>query len=141
METYIHTSSDAAIKFYKAFQGKGPVVMLNLLKFKEVADYSDFPEIKPAVEVSGEKAYRIYMKEASPLIEKAGSKVLFYGKCQDYLIGPTDEKWDKVLLVHHESVDSFVKFAKDEEYVEILGHRTAGLMDCRLLPITEFKGK
>lgn len=141
MESYIHTNSDAAISFYKSFKGKGPVVMLNLLKFREVADYSDFQEIKPSEEISGEKAYHIYMNEAKPLIEKAGSKVLFYGECNHFLIGPSDVEWDKVLLVQHESVDSFVKFAKDEEYVEILGHRTAGIIDCRLLPITELKLK
>jgi hypothetical protein len=35
---------------------RGPVVMLNLLRFRAVADYSAFPDIAPAAPISGAKA-------------------------------------------------------------------------------------
>lgn len=52
-----------------------------------------------------------------------------------FLIGPSDELWDKVLLVEHESVARFMAFAQDEAYLKYAGHRTASLDDSRLLPI------
>ena len=35
----------------------GPLVMLNLLRFREIADYSGSPELAPVQPISGEKAY------------------------------------------------------------------------------------
>ena len=77
------------------------------------------------------------MKATLPELEKAGSKLLFYGESNSYLIGPTDEQWDMVLLVEHESVAKFMEFAKNEDYLKGAGHRAAALEDSRLLPITE----
>jgi hypothetical protein len=36
---------------------EGPVVMLNLLRFREVADYSASPELAPAAPISGAQAF------------------------------------------------------------------------------------
>jgi len=138
MEKHIGVTDAAGERFYRAFHDKGPVVMLNLLKFKEQADYVGLEHLKPSSEISGVKAYRIYMKFTQPLIEKAGSQVLFYGSSKHFLIGPDDEQWDSVLLVSHPSVESFMAFAQDPEYLKTMGHRTAALEDSRLLPITEF---
>ena len=43
---------------------KGPVVMLNMLRFREIADYTDYPELSPKAPISGEQASRLV-----PLIE------------------------------------------------------------------------
>ena len=46
-----------------AFIGRaisGPIVMLNLLRFRELADYSGSPEIAPDQPISGAEAYRRY---------------------------------------------------------------------------------
>ena len=64
---------------------------------------------------------------------------MFFGKSNNYVIGPTEEKWDLVLLVEHESVAKFMEFAQNEAYLKITGHRTAALEDSRLLPITQSK--
>lgn len=54
-----------------------------------------------------------------------------------FFIGPSDEHWDVVLLVRQASVESFVAFASNAEYMAGLGHRTAVIVDSRLLPIVE----
>lgn len=137
MATYIHPSPDAGMAFFKAYSGKGKIVMLNLLRFKEVADYSDMKHLKPNEPVSGKEAYERYMEYTLPLLEKAGSKVLFAGDCGPFVIGPENEAWDLALLVEHQSVEKFTAFAQDEEYLKTAGHRTAALADSRLLPITQ----
>lgn len=118
---------------------KGNVVMLNLLKFKETADYSHSPELKPKEEISGKDAYDLYIKYTLPFLEESGGEVIFMGEGGKFLIGPTDEKWDAVLLVKQKSVESFIAFESHPEYQKIIGHRTAALEDSRLLPIIENK--
>lgn len=118
-------------------QIEGPVVMLNLLKFKKVADYSAAPHLAPEDEISGEQAYQLYIDHTLPFLKKAGSEVLFNGKGGQFLIGPENEQWDVVLLVRHASAARFLEFAQNQEYLAIAGHRTAALEDSRLLPIQE----
>jgi uncharacterized protein (DUF1330 family) len=139
MENYIHTTQKQGQAFFMDYHQKGKVVMLNLLRFREVADYSDLESIRPEEDLSGRAAYMLYAKNAIPLLEKAGSKVLFSGNCSGFLIGPDEEKWDYMLLVEHESAAQFIAFAQDEAYLKIAGHRTAALLSSRLLPITQSK--
>lgn len=139
MGKHIQVSREAGKKFYQDFQQKGPITMLNLLRFRPMADYSELEAIQPEKKISGEEAYKHYMHYTLPLLKKAGSRVLFYGSSRDFLIGPEDEKWDVVLLVEHESVSKFMEFAEDKEYLKTAGHRTASLEDSRLLPISQFK--
>lgn len=115
----------------------GPVVMLNLLRFRSVADYSATPELAPPKPVTGEAAYRRYMEHTLPFLRKSGGEVLFHGLGGEFLIGPSDERWDAVLLVRQASLDAFLAFASDPEYLSGIGHRTAALEDSRLLPLIE----
>ncbi|XOV93274.1 MAG: DUF1330 domain-containing protein [Bacteroidota bacterium] len=139
MSKYIHASPESGKTFYQDFQNKGKVVMLNLLKFKSVADYSGIEQLKPASEISGKAAYKLYLDSTLPLLENAGSRVIFYGESKNFLIGPDTEKWDAVLLVEHESVSKFMEFAQSSDYLKNEGHRTAALEDSRLLPSSELK--
>lgn len=131
---YIEVNSEEGKRFLQK-PGTGEMIMLNLLKFKEIADYSGQDHLKPLKLITGEKAYELYMENTLPFLEEAGSEVIFQGKCQPFLIGPQTEKWDLMLLVKHQSKAAFLKFANNEEYLKIAGHRTAALEDSRLLPM------
>ena len=111
--------------------------MLNLLRFRKVADYTDFPSLDPGEAISGKDAYQLYMKHTLPFLQEAGGEVVFYGKGGSFLIGPEAEQWDLVLLVRHQSTAAFLAFATNEGYLAIAGHRKAALSDSRLLPIEE----
>lgn len=115
----------------------GPVVMLNLLRFRPVADYSANPELAPASPISGEAAYRLYMAHTLPYLHASGGELLFYGKGGSFLIGPSDERWDATMLIRQSSVASFFAFASNEGYLSGMGHRVAALEDSRLLPLVE----
>jgi uncharacterized protein (DUF1330 family) len=131
---YIHPKREQGL----ALLGRGlegPVVMLNLLRFREVADYSESPVLAPEASISGAEAYQRYAAAVMPLLRKAGSKVLYRGEAGPALIGPGDEVWDLVLLVEHASVSAFMSFATDDNYLAIAGHRTAALLDSRLVPL------
>ncbi|UII35003.1 DUF1330 domain-containing protein [Fulvivirga ulvae] len=137
MKKYLDAEPESGKKFYQDFNGKGKVVMLNLLKYKSKADYSNLENLRPANEVSGEEAYGLYLKYTMPELTKAGSKILFYGSSRNFLIGPENECWDAVLLVEHESVERFIALSQSKDYMKTAGHRTAALEDSRLLPINQ----
>lgn len=115
----------------------GKVVMLNLLRFRDVADYSAAPELAPDAPITGEAAYLLYMKHTLPHLEKSGGRLLFYGRGGPFLIGPTDERWDAAMLVEQSSVAAFMAFASNSEYLAGMGHRAAAVEDSRLLPLDE----
>ncbi len=115
----------------------GPVVMLNLLRFREVADYSAAPDLAPREPISGAAAYQLYINHTLPYLQESGGEVIFFGKGGSFLIGPDDEHWDAAMLVRQRSVSDFMAFASNQAYMGGIGHRVAALEDSRLLPLVE----
>ncbi len=113
----------------------GPVTMLNLLRLRDVADYSRSPQLAPESPISGADAYRRYAEHTAPFIEAAGGTVVYAGEGASPVIGPMDERWDLVLLVRYPSTQAFLSFASDPAYLAGAGHRTAALEDSRLFPL------
>lgn len=132
--TYLEpTQASGRAFFTRAIPGS--VVMLNLLRFRCVADYSATPELAPASPITGEAAYRCYMEHTLPYLKASGGEVLFFGHGGEFLIGPSHERWDAAMLVRQSSVASFLEFASNQDYLSGIGHRLAALEDSRLLPL------
>jgi uncharacterized protein (DUF1330 family) len=136
MTKYLDVTQEAGRAFFTR-RIAGPIVMLNLLRFRKIADYSASPHLAPPEPVDGATAYRRYMEHTLPILRKSGGEVLFQGRGGALLIGPTDEHWDAMLLVRQRSAADFKAFASDPEYLAGVGHRTAALEDSRLLPLVE----
>ena len=113
----------------------GEIVMLNLLRFRETADYSAFPELASPGPITGAEAFRKYIDHTLPFLKESGGELIFLGEGGNFLIGPQDERWDLIMLVRQRSADSFVAFASNAAYLAGLGHRMAALADSRLLPL------
>jgi hypothetical protein len=136
MQAYLEPTQESGRDFF--MRGiKGEVVMLNLLRYRAVADYSAAPQLAPAAPISGEAAYRLYMQHTMPHLEKSGGKLLFFGRGGRFLIGPDSERWDAAMLVQQSSPVAFMEFASNAAYMAGIGHRTAALEDSRLLPLEE----
>jgi hypothetical protein len=114
---------------------EGPIVMLNLLRLRAVADYSGYPALAPAAPISGAEAYDRYVAHTLPFLTESGGEILFLGDGGPLLIGPSDEVWDRAMLVRQTSVGSFMAFASNAAYLAGLGHRAAAVEDSRLLPL------
>lgn len=115
----------------------GPVTMLNLLRFRSIADYSSHPELAPAEPISGAEAYNLYAEHTRPFLAEIGGELQFLGLGGFNLVGPPDERWDLVMLVRQASVEAFMALVSNERYRAGLGHRVAALEDSRILPIVE----
>jgi hypothetical protein len=111
--------------------------MLNLLRFREWADYSAFPELAPVEPISGREAYERYVHHTVPFLVATGGSIGFFGTGGPLFVGPEDERWDLVMLIRQTSVHDFFAFASNQAYLAGVGHRTAALVDSRLLPIVE----
>lgn len=116
---------------------QGEVVMLNLLRLRDTADYSATPGLAPARPVSGAEAFRRYVEHTLPYLRESGGELLFLGSGGSFLIGPPEERWDVAMLVRQASVQSFLAFASHPGYLAGMGHRTAAIEDARLLPLLE----
>lgn len=105
----------------------GPIVMINLLKFKEKAEYkADDPEAKE--NLTGEEAYNRYGQGLVELGQdpEIGVKPIFAGSGHGYLIGGGEE-WDRVLVVHYPSRQHMLRMMRDPRYQAAHRHREAGL--------------
>lgn len=121
----------------QALPSDRPVVMLNLLRFRDEADYSGSPDLAPAEPVSGQDAYGLYGAAALPHLAEAGAEILYHGAAGDTIIGPMGEHWDQVVLVRYPNPAAFVAMVTTPEYQKLSGHRTAALSDSRLVPTRE----
>ncbi|MEO1478043.1 MAG: DUF1330 domain-containing protein [Bacteroidota bacterium] len=134
MSAYIDPRPDAIAAFLQRAHA-APVVMLNLLRFRETADYEAHPDLAPPSPISGGEAYAVYLRHTRPFIAKYGAEVIVHGRGEAFLIGPDGPTWDAVLVVRYPSVNAFLGLAQDPDYLAGAGHRTAALADSRLLPL------
>lgn len=102
-------SPEAAQKFMQNAD-KGPVVMLNLLKFK--AD-------------GGEEAYGKYADGVGKIVASYGGKVIYVGRAAELMVG--SEEWDAVVLVQYPTRKALMDMFNSPEYQAIHHYRDEGL--------------
>jgi uncharacterized protein (DUF1330 family) len=105
-----------------------PVVMLNLLKFKDTADDGAS---------SGASEYAKYGDSVVQMVENRGGKVLWMGRADQILIGDPAEAWDSVALVEYPSRKAFIDMVTTPEYEKAHEHRDSGLERTVLIACTE----
>lgn len=103
----------------------GPVVMVNLLRFKPRADAPDDG-------LTGEEAYQRYADRMIPFVVSKGCRVIGSGHVQSQVIGDGGEGFHAVALVEYPSRRAFVEIARDPRVQEFGVHREAGL-ECQWL--------
>ena len=101
-----------------------PIVMLNLLRYRERAAY---PAGVPDTDVSGREAYYRYGMIAQAAIAAVGGRILWGAPCEQTVIGESAEEWDDVVAVWYPSRAAFLKMIDEPEYQKGHVHRDAGL--------------
>ena len=115
--------NDEQLKGFNDNPEIGPIKMLNLLKFKERAEYSDGRQTK----LSGIEAYSIYSIETQEHLKKVGGKLIFSGPVSRLMIGEADELWDAVGIAEYPNRAAMLKMITDSAYLKSSEHREAGL--------------
>jgi uncharacterized protein (DUF1330 family) len=96
----------------------GPVVMLNLLRYRD--------------DGAGRGSYARYAEAIAPFLEKVGGKVVYAGECSTALVAPDGHTWDSILLVSYPSRQAFSAMVADPDYQQITHLRTEALSEAVL---------
>ena len=99
----------------------GPVVMVNLLRFKP----------------GGEEAYARYATPMREIVESRGGRFVWSGRVTSQVIGAGGEDVTIVALVEYPSRKAFVEIATSPKVAEIGANRAEGLEGQWLLASTE----
>jgi len=101
----------------------GPVFMVNLLKFKDKAEYDDGRE----TDLTGREAYAIYGKAVVDILPKFGGRFFFAADVTFLALGQVEELWDEVAIAIYPERPAMVKMSMSEEWQAAGVHRAAGL--------------
>jgi hypothetical protein len=99
----------------------GPIYMVNLMKYHEVAQYSDAEGI--GKEISGKEADDRY--NPSSILNKIGADVVFYGDVVSNNKGTED--WDRIGIVRYATRKSFIDMQSRSDFGEKHVHKAAGM--------------
>jgi uncharacterized protein (DUF1330 family) len=110
-----------------------PVIMLNLLRFKENADGIDADD-----NITGAEAYERYAAATAEHLERVGGRIVLAAAAEESVIGPAEGEWDLVAVVEYPSRKAFLAMATDPEYLKTHAHREAALADSRLIACKSF---
>ena len=126
----IEPSPEKLQKLVAEANDESPIVMINLLRYRDRAEY---PQGSDATPCSGEEAYQRYGALVIPMVGEVGGKILLRANVKHTVIGPTGEEWDEALLVQYPSRRAFLTMVGRADYQRAAVHRSAALADSRLI--------
>ncbi|GMR12203.1 MAG: DUF1330 domain-containing protein [Gemmatimonadota bacterium] len=104
----------------------GPVVMINLLRFREQTDSRE----------AGDDVYARYARNAAPMVAAVGGRLLWQGRPTHLIVGEDADRWDKVLMVEYPSRAAFAQMASDPRFQEVQKDRLDALEETVLIACT-----
>ena len=113
----------------KALPDKGPVVMLNLMRFRERSLDGNG---------SGWDAYLRYSALTIKLIKARGGTIIWTGNAEGVALGvPQQHRWDYVVLVRYPSRAAFLDMMKSPDYAAANVERENGCADHAIIAVNE----
>jgi len=112
-----------------------PVYMVNLLRYREQADYEEDTDQLPC---SGKEAY--YLRYLPAFNQTAAAEgvtdiqVIWLGNVLTSVVSPPEERWDDVAIAEYPNFAAFRQVSESPMYrAQALPHRKAALEDWRLI--------
>jgi uncharacterized protein (DUF1330 family) len=101
----------------------GPIYMLNLLKYRNKAEYADGREST----LTGREAYAVYTQGVRELLKEFGGSLSFKASVERLTIGEVEELWDDVAIAMYPTRAAMLQMMQSDKMQEIGQHRAAGL--------------
>lgn len=119
----------------------GPVWMVNLMRYRPVADYSVDAPVEGAP-VSGREADDRYLPTES--LAGVGAQIVFGADVETQLLGDAPQ-WDRVGVVKYPTRRSFIEMQSRPDFQRQHVHKDAGMdqtivMGCRPMTLPDFPG-
>lgn len=119
----------------RSFPAGSRLYMLNLLRYRERAEYGD----GPAPWSTGRDAYfKAYVPAFNEISAGMDVRPFWIGNVAGPLVGPPGERWDDMAIVEYPSFETFRRIVLSSEYIaKAAPHRRAALEDLRLIATTK----
>ena len=124
--------SPANFQAFKDLHRDEPIHMLNLLEYREQAEYPQGHE-HAGKGWSGRRAYEEYGKTSGPIFRRVGGTIVWRGSFQTIVTGPDAKRWHDGFVAQYPNAGAFFEMIKDPEYQQAVVNRTAALVDSRLM--------
>ena len=131
MNGFIDPSS-ANFQAFKDLPRDEPIHMLNLLEYREQAEYPQGHE-HAGKGWSGRRAYEEYGKTSGPIFRRVGGTIVWRGSFQTMVTGPDAKRWHDGFVAQYPNAGAFFEMIKDPDYQQAVVNRTAALVDSRLM--------
>jgi hypothetical protein len=120
----------------KTLDAKGPVYMVNMVRYRDHADYRGESELPPC---SGREAYFQRYAPAFNKVARDEDYGLFWvGNVRGVLVGAEGENWDDIVIVRYSSFAALRRILESAAYEqEAAPHRRAALADWRFIVTTQ----
>ena len=109
-----------------------PIHMLNLLLYREYAEYPEGHE-HHGNGWSGRRAYEEYGATSGPIFSRVGGKIVWRGGFETMVTGPEVREWHDGFVAEYPNAGAFLEMVTDAEYQKAVINRTAALIDSRLI--------
>lgn len=119
----VYPSDPTQIEALREKGPDGPIFMVNLLKFKDKAEYED----GRATALTGREAYQIYGRAVTEILPKFGGRAVFAADVTFLSLGRVEELWDEIAIAAYPERADMVRMSFSPEWREASVHRTAGL--------------
>jgi len=107
----------------------GPIWMVNLMKYREIADYVDGRKSN----ISGQEADDLYAPIS--VLADVGAEIVFAGSVETQLLGDTP-KWDRIAVVKYPTRRSFLEMSSRKDFQEKHAHKEAGMQETIVMGCT-----
>jgi hypothetical protein len=104
----------------------GPVWMVNLMKYREIAEYADGGEGARGPAISGREADDLYTPLES--LAGVGAEIVFGGEVDQQLLGDAPV-WDRVGVVKYPTRRSFIEMQSRPDFQRQHVHKEAGMAE------------
>ena len=117
---------------FKALPRDEPIHMLNLLLYRDYAEYPDEHE-HAGKGWNGRRAYEEYGKTSGPIFRRVGGRIVWRGAFETVVTGPEKMCWNDGFVAQYPDANAFFEMIKNADYQQAVVNRTAALADSRLV--------
>ena len=116
-------SDPAQIKGMTEQGPDGPIFMVNLLKFKDKAEYEDGRE----TDLTGRQAYGLYGAAVAGILPDYGGRLFYISDVTFLSLGQVEDLWDEIAIAAYPDRGALLRMSMSEEWRAAAVHRAASL--------------
>lgn len=124
---------------FKALPRDTPIHMLNLLRFRDKAAYPS-GHSHADKGLTGRQAYAEYGRTSGPVFTRVGGSIVWRGRMETMVIGPTDKHWDMAFIAYYPNSAAFLEMVTDPDYRIAVVNRQAAVLTSRLIRFSPQEG-